>query len=83
MKLTQFYNRISSYFNCNNEFTSLRNIGVQGLELGIFLFFTASRPALGPTQSPVKWVPGAFSPEVKRRGREADHSPPSSAKVKE
>jgi hypothetical protein len=44
----------------------------------IFLFSTASRPALGPTQ----WVPEAVSPVVKRQWREADHSPPSSAEVK-
>jgi hypothetical protein len=31
----------------------------------------------------VKWVPGALSLGVKRPGREADHSPPSSAEVKE
>jgi hypothetical protein len=40
-----------------------------------------SRPALGPTQPPIQWVPGALSLGVKRAGREADHSPPSSAKV--
>jgi hypothetical protein len=40
---------------------------------------TASRPALGPIQPPIQWV---LSPAVKRQGREADHSPPSSAKVK-
>jgi hypothetical protein len=40
--------------------------------LGIFLFTTASRPALGPTQPPIKWVPGTISLEVKRPGREAD-----------
>jgi hypothetical protein len=51
-------------------------------ELGIFLFTTASRPALGPTQPPIKWVPGAFSLGIKQPGRETDHSPPSSAEVK-
>jgi hypothetical protein len=32
---------------------------------------------------PIQWVPGALSLGVKRPGREADHSPPSSAEVKE
>jgi hypothetical protein len=53
-----------------------------GRGLGIFLLTTASKPALGPTQPPVKWAPGALSLEVKRPGREADHSPSSSVKVK-
>jgi hypothetical protein len=44
--------------------------------LGIFLFTTASRTALGSTQPPIQWVPGALSLGVKRPGREADHSPP-------
>jgi hypothetical protein len=52
-------------------------------ELAIFLFTTASRMALGPTQPPIQWVPGALSLGVKQPGHEADHSPPSSAKVKE
>jgi hypothetical protein len=51
--------------------------------LGIFLFTTASRTALGPTQPPIQWVPGALSLGVKRPGREADHSPPSSVEIKE
>jgi hypothetical protein len=50
--------------------------------LGIFLFITISRMALGPTQPPIQWVSGALSLGVKRPGREADHSPPSSAEVK-
>jgi hypothetical protein len=42
-----------------------------------FHFSISSRPALGSTQPPIKWVPG-----LKRQGREADHSPPTSAEVK-
>jgi hypothetical protein len=37
----------------------------------------------GPTQPPAQWVPGVLSLGVKWVGREADHSPPSSAEVKE
>jgi hypothetical protein len=50
--------------------------------LGIFLFTTVSGPAVGPIQPPMQWVPAALTPGVKRPGREADHSPPSSAEVK-
>jgi hypothetical protein len=50
--------------------------------LGIF-FTTMSRMAPGPTQPPIPWVLGALSLEVKRPRREADHSPPSSAEVRE
>jgi hypothetical protein len=50
---------------------------------GNFLFTTVSRTALGPTQPPIQWIPGALSLGVKRPGREADHSPPSSTEVKE
>jgi len=51
-------------------------------EMGIFLFTTASRPVLWSTQPPIQWVPGALSPGEKRPWREADHSPPSGAEVK-
>jgi hypothetical protein len=66
---------------------SHRPIGVLGFDsrrgLWIFLFTTASRTALGPTQPPIQRVPGALSLGVKRPGREADNSPPSSVEVKE
>jgi hypothetical protein len=62
-------------------------IGVLGFDsrrrLGIFFFTTLSRTALGPTQPPIQWVPGALSLGLKLPEREADHSPPSSAEVKE
>jgi hypothetical protein len=57
-------------FNCYGSF------------LGIFLFVAASITALGPTQHPIQWVPGVPSLGVKRPGRAADHSPPSSIEVK-
>jgi hypothetical protein len=47
-----------------------------------FALTTASRPALGPTQPPTQWTPGTLCLGVKRRGRKADHSPPSSAEVR-
>ena len=43
-------------------------------------FLHLSRPALGPTQPPVQWVPG-LSRGKERPGRDADPSPPSSAMV--
>jgi hypothetical protein len=49
--------------------------------LGIFLFTTTSRLALGPTLPPIQWITGAISLEVKRPGRKAGHSHPSSAEV--
>jgi hypothetical protein len=50
--------------------------------MGIFLFTTVSRPALGPTQPPIQWVSGDLSLGIKRPGREADYSLPSRAEVK-
>jgi hypothetical protein len=51
----------------------------QGQE--IFLYSTASRPALSPTQPHIQWY-RVLSAGVKRPGREGDHSPPASAEVK-
>jgi hypothetical protein len=47
-----------------------------------FLFATASRSALEPTQPPVQFVPTVLSPGVKRPGCEADNSAPSGAEMK-
>jgi len=62
-------------------------IGVLGFNsrwgLGIFLSTAVSRTALGPTQRPIQWVPGALSLGVKWPGREADRSPPYSVDIKE
>jgi len=62
-------------------------IGVLGFDsrrgLGIFIFTTASRTALGPTQPHTQLLPGSLSLGVKRPGREADHSYPSSVEVEE
>jgi hypothetical protein len=38
--------------------------------------------ALGPTQPPIQWISGVLSLGVKQPGHKADHSPPSSAQVK-
>jgi hypothetical protein len=48
----------------------------------VFLFSIASRPGLGSAQPPIHMVPGAISPAVKRPEREADHSSPFNAEVK-
>jgi hypothetical protein len=49
----------------------------------IFIFATlVFILALGPTQAHMQLVPGVLTLGVKRPGREADHSPPSSADVK-
>jgi hypothetical protein len=61
--------------------------GVVGFDswrgLRIFLLTTPSRTSLGPTQPPIQWVPEALFLGIKWPGLEADHSPPSSAEVKE
>jgi hypothetical protein len=68
--------RYLSYGMDNRRFESRQG-------LGIFLFTTASRTALVPIQPPIQWVPEALSLGVKLSRCEADHSPPSSVKVKE
>jgi hypothetical protein len=38
-----------------------RGVGVRVLLVNNFLFSTSSRPALGPSQPHIQWVPGALS----------------------
>jgi hypothetical protein len=47
-----------------------------------FLLSTPSRPALEHAQPPMQRVSEAVSAEVNQRGRESDHSLPSSTKAK-
>jgi hypothetical protein len=46
----------------------------------IYVYFTASRPALGAAQRPIQWVQRALSPEAKRQ--EVKLTTPTSAEVK-
>jgi hypothetical protein len=61
--------------------------GVRGFDsqwgLGMFLLTTASRTALEPPQPPYPMGTRGSFPGVKRPGREANHSPPSSDEVEE
>jgi len=50
--------------------------------MAIFLFVTAPGLALGLTQPPIQWLMWALTSGVKWPGREAAHSPSSSAEVK-
>jgi hypothetical protein len=47
-----------------------------GSSYRIFLFATASRPALGPNQPPNQLVAGTLTLGVQRTRRESDFSPP-------
>jgi hypothetical protein len=85
-KVLKLYQHLLLDHSQNSEWLkSMQQIPVPGFDsqrgLGIYLFTTVSRTALGPAQPPIQWVPGALSLEVKRPGRGADHSPPSSAEV--
>jgi len=45
------------------------NCGVKHINsVGIYFFTTVSRTALGPTQPPIQWVPGALSLGVRAAG---------------
>jgi hypothetical protein len=86
MKIVQLKkDEVSGKFERMRSWATGWTIEVLGFDsrrrLGIFLFTATSRTALEPTQLPIQGVPGALFLGVKWLGREADHSPPSSAKV--
>jgi hypothetical protein len=64
--------------------------GLDGLEIGVRVpvasrIFSSPRcrdRRWGPTQPSSQGAPGTLSSEVKRPGREADHSAPTSVEVK-
>jgi hypothetical protein len=82
------YQCFALYFHCYLALNIrvLRRAGRPGFNSRqvqeIFPLSTAFRQALGPSQPPIHWTPVALSPGVKGPGLEADHSPPSSAEVK-
>jgi hypothetical protein len=53
-----------------------------GYGLAGFLSAVASRPALGPTQHLIQWLPGALPEGFMQLSRNAYQSPPSGAEVK-
>jgi hypothetical protein len=59
-----------------------QGVGVR-VPIGSRIFLSPCRSDYEATQPHIQWVPGTLSPEVERSGREADHSPPTSAEVKE
>jgi hypothetical protein len=71
---------ITQVLAVSSGMTGLRT-GRQGT--GLRFLPTVSRLALRPADAPVLWVPTNLSPETKRSGLEAKHSPPSlSSEVK-
>jgi hypothetical protein len=63
--------------------------GMDGREVGVRVptgseisLLHVVQMALGSTHPPIQWVPGAFSPKVKRPELEADHSRPASTEIK-
>jgi hypothetical protein len=74
---------------CNRDVSvgiaTIQRIGQPGFDprqrKEISLFSTGSRPAPGPNQSPMRWVPKVFHPGIKWPCCEADHSPPSCIEV--
>jgi hypothetical protein len=76
--LERRWSRDSSFGIATGYVLDDRGVGVR-VPVGSRIFSMSSRSAVGPTQPPIQWVPEALSPGEKRPGREAGHSPATSA----
>jgi hypothetical protein len=87
-KSTESMYKTSTADDCVGRAGIATGYGLHGRGVGVRVpvearyFSTSSRPALGPTQPPIQRVPAALFPGVRRPGREADHSPPTTAEIK-
>jgi hypothetical protein len=72
----------SRYSDYATDWTSEEPCFDSRLVQEIYLLSKATRPVLGPTQPLIQRTAGALSQGVKLPGRKGDHSPPSSAEVK-
>jgi hypothetical protein len=81
------YTRESIFYEVYRKVAALgkkRNVGVTVTILVAFFFKIVtfiSKPAMGSTLSLTYWVPRNLSLGMKRKGREAVHSPSASAEV--
>jgi hypothetical protein len=82
MNYTTYIIKDSGYLSRYNDGLRVGRPGFDSRHGKLFFFSKASRPALGPTQSPILWVPEAIFSGVKRPGSEGDHFLPCSAEVK-
>jgi len=70
------------HYFCDHDSSRVHSILVSRHDFqNLFLLHTTFRPNLWPTQPPNQRIPGTLSLVLKRPGREADHSPPSSVKM--
>jgi hypothetical protein len=88
LKMGSHCSKCSKPYTISHRTANMRKLGYELKEPGcdcrqrrVTSFPKSSRPALGPTQSPIQWVNGSASLGIKRPRREADHSPAHAAEV--